>query len=151
MSLLWHYRLKNRPQPVWTLGGRYVRPRPLVDFAVVGPAGLVADVGLLDTGADDTVLPEKIARQIGIDLTLAPSGSAAGVGLSSIPVRYALVSLRLSDGQEFREWPARVGFTPIPIARPLLGFAGCLQFFTSQFEGDMEQVQLTVNRLYPGT
>ena len=35
--------------------------------------------------------------------------------------------------------------------RPLIGFAGFLQFFTATFHGDREQVELTVNALYPGT
>ena len=64
---------------------------------------------------------------------------------------YAEVTLRLTDGREFREWRARVGFTATPLQRPPLGFAGCLQFFTASFFGDREEVELTVNGLYPGT
>ena len=52
---------------------------------------------------------------------------------------------------ERHEWPAWVGFTPAPLRRPLLGFAGCLQFFTATFSGDREQVELDANALYPGT
>jgi hypothetical protein len=44
-----------------------------------------------------------------------------------------------------------VGFTPVRLNRALLGFAGCLQFFTATFHGDREEVELTVNSLYPGT
>jgi hypothetical protein len=61
------------------------------------------------------------------------------------------VTLRLTDGIEFREWPARVGFTQIPLRRALLGFAGVLQFFYALFDGEMEQVELTINANYPGT
>jgi hypothetical protein len=57
----------------------------------------------------------------------------------------------LTDGKESREWPAIVGFTPARIPYPMLGFAGCLQFFTTTFHGDLEAVDLTINRLYPGT
>ena len=32
----------------------------------------------------------------------------------------------------------------------LLGFAGCLQFFDALFHGEREEVELTVNGLYPG-
>ncbi len=38
--------------------------------------------------------------------------------------RFAEVMLRISDGRENRDWPARVGFTAAPLHRPLLGFAG---------------------------
>jgi hypothetical protein len=58
--------------------------------------------------------------------------------------------LRLTDGVERREWPAWVGFSPA-IQRSLFGFAGFLQFFTATFHGDYEKVELTTNRLYPGT
>jgi hypothetical protein len=78
-------------------------------------------------------------------------GRAEGVGLANVPLRYAEVTLRITDGQEHREWQAWVGFTASRLRRPLLGFAGFLQFFESNFQGDLEQVELTVNRLYPGT
>jgi hypothetical protein len=70
--------------------------------------------------------------------------------MSAIVLRYAEVVLRISDGQEHREWPARVGFTSAPLHRPLLGFAGFPQFFTASFHGDRELAELTVNAAYPG-
>ncbi|HEY7315101.1 MAG TPA: hypothetical protein VH643_37490 [Gemmataceae bacterium] len=69
----------------------------------------------------------------------------------TLPLRYAQVRLRITDGKEQREWPAWVSFTPAKLQLPLLGFAGFLQFFTATFQGDYEQVELAVNNLYPGT
>jgi hypothetical protein len=43
-----------------------------------------------------------------------------------------------------------VAFTPVRLWRPILGFAGCLQFFTATFHGDREEVELVINALYPG-
>jgi hypothetical protein len=106
---------------------------------------------LLDTGSDDTVFPEWIATRIGVDLTNAPTGTASGVGLVRAAIRFAEVRLRLTDGVEFRAWPARVGFTSAPLKQPLLGFAGFLQFFTAAFDGEREAVDLAVNGRYPGT
>jgi hypothetical protein len=37
------------------------------------------------------------------------------------------------------------------LKQPLLGFAGCLQFFDALFHGAREDVELSVNSLYPGT
>jgi hypothetical protein len=111
----------------------------------------MALTGLVDTGADDTVFPGSVAMLIGLDLSSAPVGSAAGISSANVLLRYAKVTLRLTDGQEMREWPAMVGFTPARIAYPMLGFAGCLQFFTTTFHGDREEVELTVNSLYPGS
>jgi predicted aspartyl protease len=147
MGLLFAYRAQPTTGPVWSLDGRAERPRPEITLAVVSPRGTEVMDGLLDTGADDTVFPDQVARRLGIDLTHAPAGTAKGVGGGSLAVRYAEVKLRISDGQEFREWTAKVGFT----AAPLLGFAGCLQFFTATFHGDREEVELTVNSHYRGT
>ena len=97
------------------------------------------------------MFPEAIATVAGVDLTNAPVGEATAVGGAPVPVRYAQVTLRITDGQEYRTWPAWVGFTALPLGRPLLGFAGFLQFFTATFDGEGEKLELTVNRLYPGT
>jgi predicted aspartyl protease len=107
--------------------------------------------GYLDTGSDDTVFSERLAARIGLDLTNAPVSRLTTATLSHAPVRYAQVTLRVTDGKEQREWPAWMGFTPAKLQSPLLGFAGFLQFFTATFRGDREEVELTVNNLYPGT
>ena len=151
MSLRFAYKALKTGSPVFPLGGRMGRPKPLVLATVIGPAAARPFTGLLDTGADDTVLPEQIAALIGLDLTNAPVGQGAGVGGTPLLLRYAQVKLRLTDGREFREWPAWVGFTASPLSRSLLGFAGCLQFFDANFLGAREEVELTVNSLYPGT
>jgi hypothetical protein len=130
------------------LAGRSVRPRPMVPITLIGPKGYLLRDAKLDTSADDTVFPDSFAGQIGIDLPSRPSGFAAGTTGTSIPIRYASVELRLTDGTEERLWPAIVAFGRVQ--RPLLGFAGCLQFFTATFFGDLEQIELTINRLYPG-
>lgn len=150
MSLHFAYKLFATPKPVVTLGGRWVRPRPMCHISVMGPAGSFIYLGHLDSGADDTVFPDAAAAGLGIDLSSAPTGEAAGVTSAPLPLRYAQVTLRLTDGVEYREWPAWVGFTPVRLARPLLGFAGFQQFFTSTFHGDREEVELSVNALYPG-
>jgi hypothetical protein len=146
-----HYKHITVSQSVLTLGGRWVRPRPILGVTVVGPSGSRLREGLLDIGADDTVFPESLATHLGIDLSNAPVGSATTANLANVLLRYARVSLRITDGMERREWPAWVGFTTAKLHYPLLGFAGFLQFFTTTFHGDREQVELTVNALYPGT
>ena len=49
------------------------------------------------------------------------------------------------------QWPAVIGFSPAPIRYPILGQAGCLQFFDAKFFGADLAVELEVNRAYPGT
>jgi hypothetical protein len=151
MSMYFRYPLTATGKMIPSLGGRTVRPRPLVPaITLVGPRDSAAREALLDTGADDTVFPDSLAAFLGIDLTRAPVGTAMGASGAMIPIRYADVILRLTDGKEQREWPATVAFSPVRLQYPLLGFAGCLQFFTATFHGDREEVELAVNALYPG-
>ncbi len=145
------YKITRVGRPALTLGGRWVRPQPLIHLGVVAPAGTLAVLGILDTAADETVFPDYVAAKLGIDLAGAPTGGSSGVGGIPVPLRFAQIKLRLAGGGEFKEWPAWVGFTSLPIRYPMLGFAGFLQFFTATFHGDREQVELVVNSLYPGT
>lgn len=145
------YNMTRVGRPILTLGGRWVRPQPLIHVGVISPTATLAVLGILDTAADDTVFPDYVAVRIGLDLTGAPTGSSSGVGGVPALLRYAQVKLRVAGGGEFREWPAWVGFTSHPARYPMLGFAGFLQFFSAHFHGDREEVELVVNRLYPGT
>jgi hypothetical protein len=151
VSLRFSYRRFPVAQPLTSLGGRLERPRPTILVSLTGPQGTFADLGLLDTGADDTLFPEYVAARIGIDLSNAPAGSGAGVGMQGVMVRYAEATLRVSDSQEDREWKAWVGFTSAKLRQPLLGYAGFMQFFTAAFHGDLEEVELTINPTYPGS
>ena len=152
MSLRFRYQHIRVGQMIVPLGGRTVRPRPLIDVSLIGPKDTRILQAILDTGADDTVFHESWAAKLGIDLSNAPVGlgNVATSG-GTILLRYAPVTLRLTDGQERREWTAIVGFTSAPLIYPMLGFAGCLQFFDATFRGDIEIVELTPNALYPGT
>ena len=149
--MVFPYTLVRVPRSLVSLGGRWVRPRLLVTCRLIGPSGTFVEDAILDTAADDMVFSISAAAMIGIDLTHAPIGEASGVGALPVAVRYAAVELRLTDGQEFRRWPAWVAFTAAHLKHPLLGFAGCLQFFGAFFRGDREEVELAVNALYPGS
>jgi aspartyl protease len=151
MSLRFPYKRGKASHPLVSLQGRLDRPRPVIPLCLIGPANTWVGNGLLDTGADDTVFPESTALQIGLDLTQAPSGTGMGVAGNPTALRYAEVTLRLVAQQEQREWRAWVGFAAAPLRLPLLGYAGFLQFFDALFRGAHEEVERTVNALYPGT
>src|SRR5262249_30839226 len=142
MSLLFHYELNRSHHPLLTLGGRFVRPRPIIPVTVTGPAGSSLVEGTLDTSADDTVFRDSLAAKIGLDLTKAPVGSGAGAGMARVPLKYAQVTPLLASGQEQREWTAWVGFTRAKLRYPMFGFAGFLQFFDTVFRGAREEVEL---------
>jgi hypothetical protein len=119
-------------------------------FTLLGSSGTTVETAHLDPGSDECVFAGEMAADIGVDLTNAPEGEAAGVGQAPVALRYARVVLRIANGGERCEWPAWVAFTDAPLKRPLLGFAGFLQFFTATFHGDQEAVELTANGLFPG-
>ncbi|MBW3540268.1 MAG: hypothetical protein KY476_08355 [Planctomycetes bacterium] len=144
------YRHERTGRMILSLGGRTVRPRPIVGVTLIGPTGTVVADALLDSGSDETVFPEAAAKSVGIDLSSAPTFRASSVVLQALPLRLATATLRLTDGIEKREWTAWIGLAPGRMHLPILGFAGCLQYFTTTFEGEREAVELTVNGLYPG-
>jgi hypothetical protein len=150
MTMTFSYVRVRRRSPSVPLGGALLQPRPLIPVTLVGPRGTWVDQGLLDTGADECVFSDAITSRLGIDLGAAPQRTSEGVG-GSVTVRFAEVTFRIADQNEQREWAAWVAFTSAPLRRPLLGFAGFLQYFTAAFHGDREVVELTVNPLYPGT
>jgi hypothetical protein len=151
MSLHFPYVRFPLGYPIWPLGGLMYRPQPVVHVTLIGPQGVRVRRAVLDTASDDTVFDVSDAAAVGIDLANAPVGQAHGVGRVPLMLHHAEVVLRLTDGIVFREWPARVGFTMARLNRPLLGYAGCLQFFAALFLGDREKVELTPNARYPGT
>ncbi len=151
MSLRFPYLQVAKDQPIVSLSGRIYRPRPIIGVTIVGPSDALALDGLLDIGGDDTLFSEHVAALLGIDLTNAPQGMIGGIGPEAIPVRYAEAALRIADNWEQRQWRAWVSFGPITRRYALLGYAGFLQYFTTTFHGDREEVELTVNGHYRGT
>src|SRR4051794_38645488 len=119
MTLSYRYQLHNRTTPSLPLGGRWAQPRPVIPVSFVGPSDTWVSDGLLDTGADETVLPDGAASYVGIDLSNAPTGTAMAFG-QRVPVRYALLTVRIADQQERREWPAWLAFTSAYLRWPLL-------------------------------
>jgi hypothetical protein len=129
-----------------------VRWRPLVPVTVIGPTGRrrIFPRAVLDPGADDTVFPLALVGLLGVALR-ADTGHGLRWRGQAYPLRFGDVELELSDGTSVCRWPAVVGFTPAPLRYPLLGIAGCLQFFDARFRGDDRIAEVETNRSYPGT
>jgi hypothetical protein len=138
------------PQP--SLRGGRDRPRPVLAVRVIGPGSARILDGLLDSGSDDTIFPAWVGALVGLDLTSIPEHEITLAGRQRpILARFVQVQLRISDGvQETYEWPAIVGFVPVPMRRALLGQAGFLQFFNADFRGADREAILTTNPTFPG-
>jgi hypothetical protein len=146
------YLIDRAPTPQPSLGGGRDRPRPVLAVRVLGPGGDRILDGLLDSGSDDTIFPAWVGALVGLDLTSIPEHKIALAGRPQpLFTRFVPVELRISDGvQEAYEWPAVVGFAPVPLRRALLGQAGFLQFFNADFRGADREAILTTNPTFPG-
>ena len=113
------------------------RWRPLIPVTVFGPAGSSLAFGraLVDPGADDTLFPLDVATYLGIPLLPATGHAMRWRGQRSA-LRFGTVELAFvdDDGNTIR-WPATVAFTVAGVRYPLLGVAGCLEFFDAKFLG----------------
>jgi hypothetical protein len=139
-------------QPIPSLGGALTRWRPITAVRLTRPSHTWLCDGLLDSGADDTVFEEDLAALVGVDLSQAESRQLLLAGRPQpITCRYASVELRVTDGKETYTWTAIIGFAQSRLRYPLLGHAGFLQYFNSDFQGADRQVVLTANRSFPGT
>ena len=138
--------------PIPSLGGSLTRSRPHIAVRVIGQKGSQLLDGLADTGSDETVFEEWIAALVGVDLSQVVHRDIGLVGrVHPVRIKYASVTLRITDGtREVYEWPAMIGFTATKLRYPLLGHAGFLQFFDSDFRGGDQEVLLTPNATFSG-
>src|SRR5687767_11679692 len=106
------------------------RWRPLVPVTILGPTGTQRFFprAVLDPGADDTVFPLAFAPFLAVTL-LADTGHGLRWRGQSYPLRFGHVELEFSAGAHVWRWPAVIGFSAASIRYPILGIAGCLQFF----------------------
>ncbi len=151
MSLRFPYRRVPVHHTVASLDGVQYRPRPIVTVTLVGPRGNKAIDVLVDSGSDDSVFPEQLAMPLGLDLTNAPRHVMTRLSHARGTIRYAQIRILLTDGSEFRNWPAWIAFTSAPLVYPTLGFAGALQFFLAKLDGPGEVLEFEIGSSYPGT
>jgi hypothetical protein len=137
-------------QPIYPLGGLQFRYRPVLPIRVIAPRILPLVDACVDCASDDTLFPEQLARRLGINLSTAPQGEVRPTGKTTFGVRYAHVTLLLSDGRETLEWAAIVGFTAAPLRWPLLGQAGFLEYLDAELRGSRREVVLSPNVSFKG-
>jgi hypothetical protein len=140
------------PSPASLPATAAFRWRPLIPIKIIGPAGLYRDYGLaiLDPAADDTILPIHLVQRLGIALRPLTRHGVRWRGQLH-PLRFGDVELQVAANGSVWQWPAIVGFSPAPIRYPILGQAGCLQFFDARFFGADLEVELETTRNFPGT
>lgn len=125
--------------------GTAARWRPLVLVTLHGfsPASFISfGRALVDSGADDTIFPLDVANLLGISL-LPVTGHAMRWRGQRVLLRFGRVELQLTDqaGASLR-WAATVAFSAANMRYPLLGMAGCLEFFDAKFFGRNRLLEL---------
>jgi len=134
--------LSGSPPPSLSSTAKY-RRRPTIPIRVYGRSGRFRyfPKALLDTGADETVFPWTAAALIGAVLLPASGHEIVWHG-TAFPLRFSHVELLLTSKTASCRWPAIVGFSSAPLAYPLLGIAGCLEYFDANFRGEDHIVEL---------
>lgn len=139
------------PAPPSLPAGTRVRWRPLVPVRVYAPLGAWLDFGraLIDSGADDTIFPLDVSALLNVGLHPTTPHMMRWRG-SQYALSFGDVDLELSDdtGATLR-WRATIAFTSAPIRYPLLGVAGCIQFFDVRVLGEARLVEIEPARACP--
>jgi hypothetical protein len=106
-------------------------------------------LALVDTGSVVTVFPSGVAPLIGV--VLGGRQQKLRWRGQSYPIEFQTVELELAQGGTAWRWRALVGFSTAPLAYPLLGQQGCLEFMDAKFRGADQVVELETDRLFPGS
>ncbi len=106
-------------------------------------------LALVDTGSVTTVFPSGVAPLIGV--VLGSGQRKLRWRGQSYPIEFQTVELELEHGATVWRWRALVGFSSAPLAYPLLGQQGCLEFMNAKFHGADQVVELETDRLFPGS
>ncbi len=127
-----------------------VRHRPIVPVRVLAPRLLPPLDACIDSAADDSVFPPNWATRLGINLRSAPHGRARAVGGAIVQVRFAPVTMLLTDGCEVCQWDAVVGFSSVPLRWALLGHSAFLDQFDVQLLGARREAVIVPNSAFSG-
>jgi len=126
--------------------------RPVIQVRISGPKSEAICDALVDTGADETLLPLSLAEVLEIELDHEFTSQAAGISGDTLTIRYGDITFSIEDGEENVTWRTTVGFVDFPKSDEeviVLGHGGCLDYFTSNFDGERAELELLPNSLLP--
>lgn len=107
---------------------------------------------MVDTGADETLFPISIARALGVELDQQLTSEAAGISGARLTIHYGDVELRIENAGETIAWKTTEGFVDFGSTNDeviILGHGGCLDYFTTTFDGEQAELAIEANALPP--
>ena len=128
--------------------------RPVIPIRLTGPGGDLRLFALVDTGADETLFPRWAAEQIEVPVDESKPLDIVGIGGHRVSALPGHVEFELTDDQQVYQWPSVVRFASWPESQTqlaILGHAGCLNFFTTIFDGHARAIDITPNSTFPGS
>lgn len=138
------------PVPATLPANAVARQRPLVPVRIVGTRGFRdLPLALIDSGAVDSVFSDHLIHALGIDLVPSAVNQLRWRGQGYL-LRFGRVTLQLTDGLALWTWQSIVAFSTAPIAYPLLGHTGCLEYMDVQLLGSVPELILDPNGRFPG-
>lgn len=126
--------------------------RPIINVRVASEHAEGNWEALVDTGADETLLPLACARLLRVELDQQLTSQAAGISGDLLQIHYGELEIEVGDGEESVAWKEIVGFVDLGADKDLivLGHGGFLSYFTANFDGEREELELVQNSLLPG-
>lgn len=143
-------RVYGNSPPSLPAGSRF-HWRPLIPVKVRTSSGVVLHYhrALLDSGSQDTLLPLDAAIFAGISL-FPDAGHIVRWRGTAYPLRFGRVEFQIEEaGMECR-WSATIAFAAMLMPYPILGVAGFLEYFDTNFRGADHLLELFPNRNFPG-
>lgn len=115
--------------------------RPYIPIRIIGPKRFWEGYGLIDSGADRCLFNNKIAKDIGLDLSEGNNENFAGIEGGSLKATLQKVKLQIIGMNE--EITVTAGFVNSPGVAIILGQDGFFDSFRIKFEKDHGTIEIT--------
>ena len=106
----------------------------------------------MDTGADETLFPRSLAEVLEGELDQQRTSEAADISGDRLKIHSGDVEFPIAVGREVVAWTTTVGFVEFGSSDDevmVLGHSGCLDDFTSIFDGKKAELELVPNQPPP--
>lgn len=126
--------------------------RPVVTTEITGPKGVVTVKAVVAPTVEMTVLPRSLGELVGADMLSLPMHLGYSVGgIRQVVPGTVTLEMDTDDGRY--RWSTSVGFAQFvsgEAEEAILGYRGCLEYFTVIFAGENFELTLAPNNRFPG-